>query len=175
MADPAGTGQPTMYVKAPSSSNGESPSTGEITPVERVVSGETTRRNSNENEKEKRSASTEKPSETIVDVPSASSRGVDVEKAKAEFDNLQRSISRRSTQSRNGGVLRRRSSISERVVDPEKGGDHGEEFDLADYLATSDLGHHPDTGFKFKSLGVTWDDLTVVGPGGMKLNIRTFP
>lgn len=39
----------------------------------------------------------------------------------------------------------------------------------------SELGSHPDSGFKFKALGVVWENHKVVGAGGMRLNIRVFP
>lgn len=37
----------------------------------------------------------------------------------------------------------------------------------------SDLGRSPESGFKFKALAVTWEDIQVIGMGGMRLNIRT--
>lgn len=44
---------------------------------------------------------------------------------------------------------------------------------FGDQQTHSELGKSPESGFKFKALGVTWDDLNVIGAGGMRLNIRT--
>lgn len=74
-------------------------------------SGETTARNSDD--------------EAVVDVQP---QGVDVNQAKKEFGELQRNLTRRSS------LSRQRSRASEPNFDPEKGGDHGEEFDLLEYL-----------------------------------------
>jgi len=98
--------------------------------------------------------------------------GVNVAQAKKEFNDLQRNLSRQSSLRRQKS---RNSEKGQANFDPEKGGDHGEEFNLLEYLSQSDLGSHPDSGFKFKALGVSWVDHSVVGAGGIKLNIRTFP
>lgn len=58
---------------------------------------------------------------------------VNVTGAKQDFENLQRSFSRRSLQR----SLSRRNTRLEATFDPEKGGDHGEEFDLLDFLVCS--------------------------------------
>ena len=141
-------------------------------------SGDTTRRNSDDPE--------------VGDVDGQNGGGVNVEQAKRDFGALQRSISRQSSLARKKS---RNSEKGQANFDPEKGGDHGEEFDLLEYLVSSqrqsspnqtrsadlswrfqshsDLGSHPETGFKFKALGVSWYDHNVVGAGGIKLNIRT--
>lgn len=53
--------------------------------------------------------------------------GVDVEKAKAEYEQLRRQLSRSSSLARQQS---RMSSKHGALFDPEKGGDIGEEFDL---------------------------------------------
>lgn len=78
-------------------------------------SGETTARNSDEE---------------VVEIPQ---RSVDVVQAKREFSQLQRSLSRQSSLNR---PKSRNSEKGQPNFDPEKGGDHGEEFDLLEYLVS---------------------------------------
>lgn len=82
-------------------------------------SGETTRRNSG-NSKEKSEA-------TEVQVVED---GVNVDRAKQDFEQLRRTLTEKSLQR----SLSRKSTRGEAQFDPEKGGDHGEEFDLLDFL-----------------------------------------
>jgi len=142
-------------------------------------SGETTRANSERDSPiahDARALNGAHPDMYLVNVDGdgakPKSSGVDVEAAKKDFDKLQRTFSKASS------LNRRKSRNSEKGqpnFDPEKGGDHGEEFDLLEYLSHSELGSHPDSGFKFKALGVVWENHKVVGAGGMRLNIRVFP
>lgn len=56
---------------------------------------------------------------------------VNVERAKQKSEKVQRSYSRRSDLNRR---LSRLGTKGEHQFDPETGGDHGEEFDLLDFL-----------------------------------------
>lgn len=87
-------------------------------------SGESTRRNSGSNSDDKTKEDTAIPVEKD---------GVDVERAKQDFAQVQRTYSRRSSLSRQ---VSRRSTRGEPQFDPEKGGDHGEEFDLLEFLVS---------------------------------------
>ncbi|GAA5932006.1 hypothetical protein JCM1841_003594 [Sporobolomyces salmonicolor] len=92
---------------------------------------------------------------------------VDVGKAEAQFETLRRELTRRSTLHR----------TQTRQVDDnlEKGGvSDVDEFDLLSYLR-GEQSEAEKAGFKRKVLGVAWKGLTVVGAGGMKIHIRTFP
>jgi hypothetical protein len=97
------------------------------------ASGETTRRNSgngNGNGKEANGTGYGKDDATAVTVDG---NGVDVEKAKQEFEQVRRTYTTRSSLHR---AMSRRSSKAEPQIDPEKGGDHGEDFDLLDFLVS---------------------------------------
>ena len=121
--------------------------------------------------------------------------GVSVEGGKAKFAALER---RFSNMSQNSQELQRqstrRSSISGFTrptkvrstvsaisrSDPEKGRNKEEplgvmeDFDLAGTLRTGRQ-KSDEAGIKHKLVGVVWEDLEVVGAGGMKINIRAFP
>lgn len=94
-------------------------------PVDPVIgsSGETTRRNSGNNNKDD-------AEDTEVQVDE---EGVNVEKAKQEFEQLRRTLTEKSLHR----SVSRKSTKGEAQFDPEKGGDHGEEFDLLDFLVRS--------------------------------------
>jgi ABC-transporter N-terminal len=90
-------------------------------------------------------------------VPTASdSPQVSVQAAKESFTHLERQLSRAST-------LRRSSDPK----DPEKGESEEEAFNLREYLSSANAAqdeagitnHH-------KRVGVTWNDLEVIVPGG---------
>lgn len=49
-----------------------------------------------------------------------------------------------------------------------------DDFDLLDFLTTTQASAR-DAGIKRKHVGVTFDDLSVIGNGGLRLHIRTFP
>ena len=59
--------------------------------------------------------------------------GVNVAQAKKEFNDLQRNLSRQSSLRRQKS---RNSEKGQANFDPEKGGDHGEEFNLLEYLVS---------------------------------------
>ncbi|BGP44752.1 ATP-binding cassette transporter snq2 [Rhodotorula kratochvilovae] len=91
--------------------------------------------------------------------------GVDVKRAEAEFQNLRRELSRRSSLHR----------VQTGQKDPEKeGSEASEDFDLLAYLR-GEVDQYDAAGFKRKVVGVSWDKLNVQGAGGMKIFIRTFP
>ncbi|KAK4052255.1 ATP-binding cassette transporter snq2 [Microbotryomycetes sp. JL221] len=94
---------------------------------------------------------------------------VDVDAAKSDFEQLRRHLSRQSSLYRTQTGQR----------DPEKGGaddddDSEGDFDLRAYLHEG-VQKRDEAGFRRKVLGVTWTKLRVVGAGGMKIYIRTFP
>ncbi|GAA5952195.1 hypothetical protein JCM10213_004061 [Rhodosporidiobolus nylandii] len=89
---------------------------------------------------------------------------VNVKDAEAQFADLSREFSRRSSLHR----------VQTGQKDPEKGGSDDEDFDLLSYLR-SEVQQYDEAGFKRKVVGVSWDKLKVVGNGGIKLHIRTFP
>ncbi|KAG8683497.1 hypothetical protein FRC09_016044, partial [Ceratobasidium sp. 395] len=80
--------------------------------------------------------------------------GVNVQNAEAEFNALARRLTRQST--RKGG------SILDEDVEKQ------ETFDLLDYLRTTS-GKKDEAGFAHKHVGVTFQNLRVIGAGGMKI------
>lgn len=110
-------------------------------------------------------------------------KGVSVRRGKEEFAALERRYSNMSAHS--GDLQRsntRRSALSfgrqpshlnaVKEKDVEKGKE--EEFNLAETLKTG-REKQDEAGIKKKVVGVAWDDLQVIGGGGMKINIRVFP
>ncbi|QRV86887.1 ABC transporter G family member 11 [Ceratobasidium sp. AG-Ba] len=91
--------------------------------------------------------------------PHNHSDGVDVKHAEAEFNALARRLTRQST--------RKGSTAGD---DLEK----QETFDLLDYLRTTS-GKQDEAGFAHKHVGVTFQNLRVIGAGGVKIYVRTFP
>ena len=89
-------------------------------------SGETTRRNSGN--------SKDKTTDTEIQV---GQDGVDVERAKQDFEQVRRTLTEKSLHR----SVSRKSTKGEAQFDPEKGGDHGEEFDLLDFLVRVKLLH----------------------------------
>ena len=84
---------------------------------------------------------------------------------------LQRSDTRRSGYNEASKITLAASRAN--VADPEKGRIEEEEFDLATVLR-SGREKSDESGIKHKSVGVVWEDLEVIGAGGMKINIRNF-
>lgn len=103
------------------------------------------------------------------------SHGVNVGDAEKKFAELQRRFSEVSHASRK---LSSRSSAKGEKHDLEKGvpsqssGD--EPFDLENTLRGNKR-LEEEAGIKAKQIGVIWEDLTVHGSGGMKINVPTFP
>ncbi|GAA6043179.1 hypothetical protein JCM8097_008713 [Rhodosporidiobolus ruineniae] len=89
---------------------------------------------------------------------------VNVKRAEAQFEELRRELSRRSSLHR----------VQTGQKDPEKEGADDEDFDLLAYLR-NEAQQYDEAGFKRKVVGVSWDKLHVTGNGGIKLHIRTFP
>jgi ATP-binding cassette subfamily G (WHITE) protein 2 (SNQ2) len=81
--------------------------------------------------------------------------GVNVHDAEAEFNALARRLTRQST---------RHNEKDESVDDVEK----QETFDLLDYLRSTS-GKQDDAGFAHKHVGVTFQNLRVIGAGGVKI------
>ena len=108
---------------------------------------------------------------------------VDVNRGKAEFAALERKYSNLSQNSlqrettRRSVLSRARSSRSAApsAADIEKQQQaEMDDFNLADTLRSGRRAQD-EAGIKRKAVGVAWDGLEVVGAGGMKINIRTFP
>ncbi|EIW69828.1 hypothetical protein TREMEDRAFT_43505 [Tremella mesenterica DSM 1558] len=111
---------------------------------------------------------------------------VSVRRGKEDFHTLERRL---STISQHSGDLHRhntrRSSLSgfgggpKRVLtgqsqaDIEKARENEPDFDLAEVLR-SGREQSDAAGIKRKRVGVVWEDLEVVGGGGLKINIRNF-
>lgn len=91
--------------------------------------------------------------------PLPDSHHVDIAQAEAQFNELQRVLSIRSQQADS----ERTQSAHEKDV--EKGEPH-EEFDLRSYL-TSTTEAADRAGLAHKHVGVTWEDLSVEGVGGI--------
>ncbi|GAA5882789.1 hypothetical protein JCM16303_002456 [Sporobolomyces ruberrimus] len=89
---------------------------------------------------------------------------VNVKDAEAQFENLRRELSRQSSAHRNKNGNK----------DAEKEGEDDDDFDLLSYLQ-GQQSKADEAGMHHKVVGVSWTDLTVVGAGGMKIFIRTFP
>lgn len=87
---------------------------------------------------------------------------VDVEGAKAEFEALRRSLSRASS-------LHRVQSSQKDLEAPDD-----DDFDLLDYLRTTSA-KNSEAGIKSKHIGVHWQDLEVIGSGGIRMHVRRFP
>ncbi|KZO94482.1 hypothetical protein CALVIDRAFT_484187 [Calocera viscosa TUFC12733] len=105
------------------------------------------------------------PSNTSGSAEHANEHPVDLKNAKDEFHHLARTLSRRSQASRRSGGQ----------VDVEKG-DQGEEFDLLAYL-TADVEKTDKAGaagLRRKRVGVVWENLTVTGIGGARMQVTTF-
>ncbi|EPQ27618.1 uncharacterized protein PFL1_04756 [Pseudozyma flocculosa PF-1] len=91
---------------------------------------------------------------------------VDVQQAERQFSNLQQTLSRHS---------RVRSDKGDGEKDLESGElDDEDEFDLVQYLR-SVQSENSQAGIKAKHIGVSWQDLEVLGNNSMSLHIRTFP
>ncbi|GAA5923733.1 uncharacterized protein JCM15063_003745 [Sporobolomyces koalae] len=89
---------------------------------------------------------------------------VNVKDAESQFENLRRELSRHSSAHRN--------KTGEK--DLEKEGEDDDDFDLLSYLQGQQT-KADEAGMHRKVVGVSWTGLTVVGAGGMKIFIRTFP
>ncbi|KAL2760027.1 hypothetical protein ACRALDRAFT_1038837 [Sodiomyces alcalophilus JCM 7366] len=103
-------------------------------------------------------------------------QGVSVERAEADFADLQRELSGISRASR---VASRRKSGAhvdiEKAADPVTSSDSSfEQFDLESALRGG-LDREREAGIRPKHIGVYWDGLTVKGIGGTDNYVRTFP
>ncbi|SCZ91281.1 BZ3500_MvSof-1268-A1-R1_Chr1-2g01305 [Microbotryum saponariae] len=101
-------------------------------------------------------------------------QNVNVAKGKTEFESLQRELSRASSIHR--ARTRDSALTAGNGADLEKQHDQDSEddFDLREYLHSGSEARKAH-GFKQKQIGVTWEGLRVIGVGGMKIYIRTFP
>ncbi len=110
---------------------------------------------------------------------------VSVSRGKADFASLERRFSHLSqhpldlqhTNTRRSVVsgFTRPTKVVSRVSAPdvETGKVEDDDFDLAAVLR-SGREKSDQAGIKHKSVGVVWEDLEVIGAGGMKINIRNF-
>ncbi|KAG8747761.1 hypothetical protein FRC11_012255, partial [Ceratobasidium sp. 423] len=105
------------------------------------------------------------PSETIdpheTEKHQGEKGGINVRDAEKQFNELARRLTRQST---------RHDEKGDSDGDVEK----QETFDLLDYLRTTS-GQQNEAGFAHKHVGVTFQDLRVIGIGGVKIYVRTFP
>jgi beta-mannanase len=97
----------------------------------------------------------------VDDVNTADMHHVDVEKAKAEFNALERRMSERSSLHR---ARSRASQANSSTADVEKQDE--DEWNLLDYM-TGNAASRETQGFRHKEIGVVWDHLKVIGGGGM--------
>ena len=111
----------------------------------------------------------ETPADTATLNSGASSSRIDIRHAEAEFVRLQRELS--SPDHKDSAARARSPTLkSERLPkDIEKDADADvdaeERFDLREYLTSSNDATQA-AGIKHKHVGVTWDDLEVIGYGG---------
>ena len=99
---------------------------------------------------------------------------VSVARGKSEFATLERRFSQHSRRSVASGFAKPDRVISNASVpDVEKGKKEEDEFDLP-LVLRSGRERADEAGIKHKSVGVVWEDLEVIGAGGMKINIRHF-
>ena len=118
---------------------------------------------------------------------------VSVHRGKNEFNELQRHISNLSRRSEElQRTHTRQSTFSVRSgfgssAQPVKSADSShdpsaaekgqanddDEFDLVEYLRTGKE-KRDEAGIKHKNVGVVWEDLEVIGAGGLRINIRNF-
>ncbi|KAF2815630.1 ABC transporter CDR4 [Mytilinidion resinicola] len=104
-------------------------------------------------------------------------RGVNVERAEAEFAELSKELSRVSQHSRRISRTHSRQK-HETAADIEKAASsedsEAEQFDLESTLR-GNKSEADEAGIKSKRIGVVWDNLTVSGVGGVKNFVKTFP
>ncbi|KAJ1324848.1 ATP-binding cassette subfamily G (WHITE) member 2 SNQ2 [Microdochium nivale] len=105
--------------------------------------------------------------------------GVDIERATADFEELQREISTLSRASRQRSRQSQRANTDvEGVNTSNTGGNDSdsteEPFDLETYLRGG-LSAEQEAGIKPKHIGVYWNDLTVKGMSGETNFVKTFP
>ena len=112
----------------------------------------------------------------------AEANRVSVSRGKTEFAELERrfsNLSHNSRRSEKSGFVNKpeqdlSSSSGHTPPDPEKGKTEDEEaFDLSEVLR-SGRKKRDEAGIQHKAVGVVWEDLEVIGAGGMKINIRNF-
>lgn len=115
-------------------------------------------------------------------------RRVSVHRGHEQFAALERRFSALSQQSQDLERVNTRRSIRSGFHKPEKvlpttsaapdpsdaeKGKEKEDFDLVEILR-SGKEKSQEAGIKRKQVGVVWEDLEVIGAGGMKINIRNF-
>ncbi|CAK3828461.1 ABC transporter [Lecanosticta acicola] len=101
-------------------------------------------------------------------------RGVSVEAAEKEFQELQRELTRMSRQqSRKSDAHKDGARDVEKAI-PLSTTEEVETFDLEDTLRGA-RALEEESGIKSKKIGVIWENLTVKGMGGAKIFVKTFP
>ncbi|QRW26814.1 ABC transporter G family member 11 [Rhizoctonia solani] len=105
------------------------------------------------------------PSETIdmqdTEKHQHQNTGINVHNAEKQFNDLARRLTRQSTHHDEKGAS-----------DPDI--ENQQSFDLLEYLRSTS-GKQNQAGFAHKHVGVTFHDLRVIGVGGVKIYVRTFP
>lgn len=105
--------------------------------------------------------------------------GVNIARAQAEFEELNRELSRTSNLSKKiSRVQSRQSRKHETIADIEKGPESeassDEPFDLQTVLR-GNRDEEEAAGIKSKRIGVVWENLTVSGIGGVKNYVKVSP
>lgn len=119
------------------------------------------------------------PSERQSLDPEKRERGVDVAGAQRQFAELQRHLSEVSQASQKLSRQQSRKSAKDEKHDLEKGvssqsSGETEPFDLEDTLRGNKR-LEEEAGIKSKQIGVVWENLTVRGVGGFRIEVPTFP
>ena len=88
---------------------------------------------------------------------------------------LQRQNTRRSSFSTRAATFKKpeKTVSHQTAADEEKGRAEQEDFNLAGILHTGRQ-KNDEAGIKHKAVGVIWEDLEVIGGGGMRINIRAL-
>ena len=109
-----------------------------------------------------------------------SQTGVSVERAEADFAELNRQLSRVSQSSRklsktaSRGIGARLEQDVEKTATSSEESEEGERFDLETTLRGA-REEEQAYGIKAKRIGVVWEGLTVKGLGGVRNFVKTFP
>ncbi|KAK5166499.1 ATP-binding cassette transporter snq2 [Saxophila tyrrhenica] len=119
------------------------------------------------------------PSGRVSSADSRNDRGVNVVNAEKHFAELQRQLSQVSQASRKLARQQSHAKSQKGAQDVEKavGSDSSEDsepFNLEDTLRGNKQ-LEDEAGIKSKQIGVVWENLTVKGVGGTKINVPTFP
>lgn len=119
------------------------------------------------------SAGTRVAGHTAVDVDNEKADNSDVEKPEADSQQQPGGVNVKESEGTFAALKRTLSRVSSMHKSDKldlEDQDGGEQFDLEEFMRTTrtNLDSH---GFKHKKLSVTWQDLEVVGAGGIKVSL----